>query len=216
MQTKLLRVLQDKEFQRVGGVKDLRVDVRFLAATNRDLHQAMQRGAFREDLYYRLNVVAITLPRLRDRRPDIPALVHYFLDHYCREVNRPRLGITQEALELLRTYDWPGNVRELQNAIERAVVLSQGSDITAADFPLEIRQAGRPPTNTPSPLQDIDPSLPLAEAVNTFKCIKVLQALEIAGGNQSQAAKLLGLQPSNLSRLLHTLGLRGTTPVRGQ
>jgi Nif-specific regulatory protein len=216
LQTKLLRVLQDKEFQRVGGVKDLRVDVRILAATNRDLHQAMQRGAFREDLYYRLNVVPITLPALRDRRPDIPALVHYFLDHYCREVNRPRLGITQEALELLRIYHWPGNVRELQNAIERAVVLSQGSDITAADFPLEIRQAGRPPTNTSSPPQGIDPSLPLAEAVSTFKRAKVLQALEMARGNQSQAAKLLGLQPSNLSRLIHTLGLRVTTPVRGQ
>jgi Nif-specific regulatory protein len=216
LQTKLLRVLQDKEFQRVGGVRDLRVDVRILAATNRDLHQAMQRGGFREDLYYRLNVVAITVPGLRDRRPDIPALVHYFLDHYCREVNRPRLGITQEALELLCTYHWPGNVRELQNAIERAVVLSQGVEITVADFPMEIRQAGRPPTNTSSLPQGIDPSLSLAEAVNTFKRVRVLQALEIAGGNQSQAAKLLGLQPSNLSRLIHTLGLRATTTVRGQ
>src|SRR5215510_6758199 len=97
LQTKLLRVLQDREFQRVGGVKDLRVDVRILAATNHDLYQAMQRGAFREDLYYRLNVVAITLPPLRDRRQDISALVHHFLNHYCHEVNRSRLGITQEA-----------------------------------------------------------------------------------------------------------------------
>ena len=216
LQTKLLRVLQDKEFQRVGGVKDLRVDVRILAATNRDLHQAMQRGAFREDLYYRLNVVALTLPRLRDRQPDIPALVYHFLDHYGREVNRPGLGITQEALELLCTYHWPGNVRELQNAIERAVVLSQGPDLTASDFPTEIRQAGRLPTDTPSPLQDIDASLPLAEAIIAFKRAKVLQALDMAHGNQSQAAKLLGLQPSNLSRLMHTLGLRVTTTARGQ
>src|SRR5262245_8206336 len=216
LQTKLLRVLQDKEFQRVGGVKDIRVDVHILAATNRDLHQAMQRGTFREDLYYRLNVVAITLPALRERRADIPAYVHHFIAHYGREVNRPRLGITQEALELLCTYHWPGNVRELQNAIERAVVLSQGVEITVADFPMEIRQAGRSPINMSSPPQDIDPSLSLAEAVNTFKRVRVLQALEIARGNQSQAAKLLGLQPSNLSRLIHTLGLRATTTVRGQ
>jgi Nif-specific regulatory protein len=211
LQTKLLRVLQDKEFQRVGGIKDLRVDVRILAATNRDLHQAMQRGAFREDLYYRLNVVAITLPQLRDRRQDIPALVHYFLDHYGREVNRPRLGITQEALDLLYIYRWPGNVRELQNAIERAVVLSRGPEITVADLPTEIRQAGRPPTDTSCPPQDMDAPLSLAEAVTTFKRAKVRQALERARGNQRQAAQILGLQPSNLSRLIHTLGLRVTT-----
>lgn len=216
LQTKLLRVLQDKEFQRVGGVKDLRVDVRILAATNRDLHQAMQRGAFREDLYYRLNVVAITLPRLRHRGPDIPALVRHFLSHYCREVNRPQLGITQEALDLLCTYHWPGNVRELQNTIERAVVLSQGPKITVADFPTEIRQTGRLPTDTSSPLQSIDASLPLAEAITTFKRAKVLQALEMARGNQSQAAKILGLQPSNLSRLMHTLRLRVAPAARGQ
>lgn len=216
LQTKLLRVLQDKEFQRVGGVKDLRVDVRILAATNRDLHQAMQRGTFRDDLYYRLNVVAITLPRLRDRRLDIAALVHHFLDHYCREVNRPRLGISQEALELLYTYHWPGNVRELQNVVERAVVLAQGPHITAADLPMGMRQAGRSPTEASSLPQGMDASLSLAEAVTTFKRAKVLQALEIARGNQSQAAKILGLQPSNLSRLIHTLGLRITPTTRGQ
>ena len=145
LQAKLLRVLQDKEFQRVGGVRDIRVDVRILAATNRDLHQAMQRGTFREDLYYRLNVVAITLPALRERRADIPALVHHFITHYSREVNRPGLSITQEAVDMLQAYHWPGNVRELQNAIERAVVLSLVRTITPADFPAEIRQAVRLP-----------------------------------------------------------------------
>jgi DNA-binding NtrC family response regulator len=160
--------------------------------------------------------VALTLPRLRDRRQDIPALVYHFLDHYGREVNRPGLGITQEALELLCAYDWPGNVRELQNAIERAVVLSQGPDLTAADFPAEIRQAGRLSADTSSLLQDIDASLTLAEALIAFKRARVLGALEMAHGNQSQAAKLLGIQPSNLSRLMHTLGLRVTTTARGQ
>src|SRR5215472_4519898 len=208
LQTKLLRVLQDKEFQRVGGVKDLRVDVRILAATNRDLHQALQRGTFREDLYYRLNVVAITLPALRERRADIPALVHHFITHYSREVNRPGLSISQEAVDMLQAYRWPGNVRELQNAIERAVVLSAGPSITPADFPAEIRQAVHPLESTAPGLQGIYATLPLNEAVEAFKRARVQQDLMQAGGNQSLAAKSLGLQPSNLSRLMSNLRLR--------
>jgi two-component system, NtrC family, nitrogen regulation response regulator NtrX len=208
LQTKLLRVLQDKEFQRVGGVKDIHVNVRILAATNRDLHQARQRGTFREDLYYRLNVVAITLPPLRDRRADIADLAGYFIAHFSREVNRPESGITQEAADLLQAYHWPGNVRELQNVIERAVVLSAGPRITPADFPAEIRQAVPPHGRAFPVAQGIDPTLPLAEAVEAFKRARVLQALEQSAGNQSLAAKLLGMQPSNLSRLMSTLGLR--------
>jgi Nif-specific regulatory protein len=216
LQTKLLRVVQDKEFQRVGGTRDLRVDVRLIAATNRDLQQAMQRGAFREDLYYRLNVVALTLPPLCDRREDIPALVDHFLTQYSREVNRPGLGITPAALELLQAYHWPGNVRELQNTIERAVVLTPGPAITVADFPPEIRQAnaGEPVL----PLLELDEAMPLAEAVVAFKRARVCSALARARGNQRQAARLLGLEPSNLSRLLHTLGItpqpRGRAPHR--
>src|SRR4029450_3973054 len=159
------RVLQDKEFQRVGGVRDIRVDVHILAATNRDLHQAMQRGTFREDLYYRLNVVPLTLPALRERRADIPAYVHHFIAHYSREVNRPGLHITQEAVDMLQAYRWPGNVRELQNAIERAIVLSSGPYLTLADFPAEIRQAVHPVASTASDMQGIDATLPLNEAV---------------------------------------------------
>jgi Nif-specific regulatory protein len=208
LQTRLLRVLQDKEFQRVGGVKDIRVNVRILAATNRNLRQAVQRGVFREDLYYRLNVVAITLPPLRDRREDIPALVQHFLDHYCRAVSRPRLGISPAAMQMLHSYQWPGNVRELQNVLERAVVLSPGPHIVEADFPGELRQSAGVPGRTAALHQDIDDTLPLAEAVQAFKRARVQQALEAAGGNQSLAAKRLGLQPSNLSRLMHTLGLR--------
>jgi DNA-binding NtrC family response regulator len=208
LQVKLLRVLQDKEFQRVGGVRDIRVDVRILAATNRDLHQALQRGTFREDLYYRLNVVAITLPALHERRADIPAYVQYFIAHYSREVNRPGLGITQEAVDMLQAYRWPGNVRELQNAIERAVVLTSGPAITPADFPAEIRPGVRPFVDTAPDTLSIDATLPLNEAVEAFKRARVRQALMEAGGNQREAAKLLGVQPSNLSRLMSTLGLR--------
>ena len=182
--------------------------MRILAATNRDLHQAMQRGTFREDLYYRLNVVALTLPPLRDRLADLPALVRHFIAHYGREVNRPGLGISPDAVDMLQAYDWPGNVRELQNAIERAVVLSSGPYITPADFPTEIRQAAHPLNSTSPQIQGIDTTLPLTAAVEAFKRARVLQALEQAGWNRSQAAKSLGLQPSNLSRLMSTLRLR--------
>jgi Nif-specific regulatory protein len=207
LQTKLLRVLQEREFQRVGGLRDIRANVRILAATNRDLRQAMQRGAFREDLYYRLNVVAITLPPLRERREDLPSLVEHFIVQYCREVGRPRLPIEADVMTLLQTYPWPGNVRELQNAIERAVVLAPGPSVTIADLPAEIRQTSAVATGA-AHMPEIDFSLSLAEAVQAFKRARVQRALEVAAGNQSQAARLLGLPPSNLSRLLRTLGLR--------
>jgi Nif-specific regulatory protein len=207
LQTKLLRVLQDKEFQRVGGVKDIHANVRILAATNRDLRQAMQSGAFREDLFYRLNVVTITLPPLRDRRDDIPGMVDYFIEYCCREVNRPTMSITASAIQVLQAYHWPGNVRELQNVIERAVVLTPRHEISELDFPAEIRDAVG--TRQESPVNtDIDETIPLTDAVNAFKRARIQRALHRAGGNQRQAAQLLGVQPSNLSRLMQTLGLR--------
>src|SRR4029453_831897 len=133
----------------------------------------MQRGTFREDLYYRLNVVGLTLPALHERRADTPALVSPFIMHSSREVNRPGLSITQEAVDMLQAYRWPGNVRELQNAIERAVVLSAGPYLTPADFPAEIRQAARPLENTVPGMQGIDMTLPLNEAVEAFKRARV-------------------------------------------
>ncbi|MBI3597715.1 MAG: sigma 54-interacting transcriptional regulator [Nitrospirae bacterium] len=208
LQTKLLRVLQEKEFQRVGGTKDIRVNVRILAATNRDLRQALQTGTFREDLYYRLNVVSITMPPLRDRKEDIPALVHHFIDRYCQEVKRPRLGIDPSVMDLLKSYPWPGNVRELQNAIERAVVLSAGPVITEADFPAEIRSQAPCFPDTSPKIPGLDEPLPMAEAMDHFQRALIRKALERAGGNQAEAAKILGLQRSNLSRLMKALGLR--------
>jgi transcriptional regulator with GAF, ATPase, and Fis domain len=208
LQAKLLRVLQEKEFQRVGGVKDLRADVRILAATNRDLGQAMQKGAFREDLYYRLNVVSITLPPLRERRDDLPVLVSHFVERYCREVTRPPLRIESAALELLQAHSWPGNVRELQNAIERAVVLSPGPEITVADLPVEVRKRSSGPANTTGQFEAIADELPLSEAVEAFTRVWVRRALQVSEHNQTEAAKRLGLPQSNLSRLMKRLGLR--------
>jgi Nif-specific regulatory protein len=208
LQTKLLRVLQEREFQRVGGTKDIRADVRILAATNRDLSKALQSGEFREDLYYRLNVVSITMPPLRDLREDIPALIHHFLDVYSREVKRPRLGITPSAIDFLKSCPWKGNVRELQNAIERAVVLCAGHVIGESDFPAELRTAA-PVSPGPGPAPSgMDETLPLAEAVEQFKRGFIRKALEKARGNQAEAAGALGLQRSNLSRLMKSLNLR--------
>jgi Nif-specific regulatory protein len=203
LQTKLLRVLQDKEFQRVGGTKDIHADVRIIAATNRDLQRAISNGQFREDLYYRLNVVSITMPPLRERKEDIPGLVLHFIDRYCREVKRPKLEITHDAMELLVSCHWRGNVRELQNSIERAVVLSTGMILTETDFPAELqnRQGSKD-------ARMVDESLPMAEAIDRFKRALVRRALEKSSGNQAEAARLLGLQRANLSRMMKSLGLR--------
>ena len=208
LQARLLRVLQEKEFQRVGGNKDIRADVRVLAATNRDLREAIERRTFREDLYYRLNVVGVELPPLRDRRDDISIFVDHFIDRFCREMSRPKLEITAPAREVLQTYSWPGNVRELQNVIERAVVLSSGSTITERSFAAEIRQSERRVDEAGSLNDGIEESLDLSEAVQAFKRNRVNQALKTVGGNRAEAAKMLGLQTSNLSRLMQTLGLR--------
>jgi two-component system NtrC family response regulator len=223
LQVKLLRVLQEREFQRVGGIREIRADVRILAATNRNLQQAMQNGSFREDLFYRLNVVSITLPALRDRTADIPALVKHFLEHSCREMKRPQLGIDRSVMDILQSHPWPGNVRELQNAIERAVVLAAGPDIIAADLPAEIRPQILSSHNSTEPLarstnQDgsqvadqiaaLDDSLSLAEAVQEFKRLRIRHILDRTEWNQTEAAKLLGLPQSNLSRLMKRLQVR--------
>lgn len=208
LQVKLLRVLQEREFQRLGGAREIRVDVRILAATNRNLHQAMQTGDFREDLYYRLNVVSMTLPALRDRRADIPGLVKHFLEGSCREMKRPQLGLEPAVLPVLQAYPWPGNVRELQNAIERAVVLADGPDIAIADLPAEIRPSSRESPSGEPQTGVADDSLPLSAAVEEFKRLRVQRVLEQTGGNQTEAARRLGLPQSNLSRLMKRLGLR--------
>jgi Nif-specific regulatory protein len=208
LQTKLLRVLQEREFQRVGGTKDIRADLRIIAATNRDLSQAIQAGEFREDLYYRLNVVSITMPPLRDRKEDIPNLVHHFIDLYSREVKRPRLTITPSAMEFLKSCPWRGNVRELQNVIERAVVLCTNPVLSEADFSAEIRQAVSGSEGAAAASDASEDLVPMSEAVEQFKRTFIQKALEKASGNQGEAAKLLGLQRSNLSRLIKALGMR--------
>jgi DNA-binding NtrC family response regulator len=200
LQAKLLRLLQEHEFERVGGTRPIRVDARFIAATNADLEHAMKRGAFRQDLYYRLNVVSLCLPPLRARREDIEDLAEHFVAKYCAELKRPPAAISPAAMALLRRYDWPGNVRELENAIERAVVLSAGTEIEPRDLPI----AQIPMEEDTEETADSSYRL----AVLNFKRDLLRAALLQADGNQTRAAEALGLQRTYLSRLIRELGLR--------
>jgi DNA-binding NtrC family response regulator len=202
LQTKLLRLIQEQEFERVGGTRTLRVDTRFIAATNADLEHAMKQGAFRQDLYYRLNVVSLALPPLRARREDIDALARHFVAKYSTELKRPPKEIAPGALDLLRQYNWPGNVRELENAIERAVVLSTGTEIEAADLPIAPTQGDDDANGTSTGSYH--------DAVRDFKRNLLRSALAQAKGNQTRAAEALGLQRSYLARLITDLGLRET------
>ncbi len=188
-QAKLLRVLEEKSFKRIGGTRDIRVDVRVIATTNRDLSQQIREGAFREDLYYRLKVVPIVIPPLRERPEDILPLARYFVDRYNREFRRKVTRISPEAEALLLNYPWPGNVRELRNAIERAMILGSGDVITPDLLPKEI--VAGPQTRDEEPLAFQVPRGGVSLRALEKELVK--QALELAGGNQVRAARLLGI-----------------------
>ncbi len=192
LQVKLLRFLQEHEFERVGGTDTIRVDVRVIAATNRDLKEEVARGRFREDLFYRLNVVNIETPPLRDRRSDIPAIAKFFVDRYAKENGKSVDAISGQALELLVAYDWPGNVRELENAIERAIVLATGTEIEARHLPPNVRPVGA--TGVP-PI----PGSTMAE----LERYAILETMKAAGGSTSKAAEMLGISTRTIQYRLH-------------
>jgi DNA-binding NtrC family response regulator len=198
-QPKLLRVIQEREFMRLGGVDTIKVDVRIIAATNVDLQQMMQEGLFREDLYYRLHVITIHLPALRERMADIPPLVRHFLQKYGDENGRPDLELAPDALDLLVEYDWPGNVRELENVIERAVVLTAGSRIGADLIPDQVR---RKPTFQIPQLTVPPEGLSLKDVVTDFEKRLIEATLESAGGVQKRAAELLRIKPTTLNEMI--------------
>ena len=200
LQAKLLRLIQEQEFERVGGTRPIRVEVRFVAATNTDLERAMKEGRFRQDLYYRLNVVSLVLPPLRERKGDVEPLARHFVEKYSAELKRRPSPISPAALAILTQYKWPGNVRELENAIERAVVLSIGSEIGPKDLPLLMDE--------PSDEASEESAGSYHEAVLQFKRELLRSALAQASGNQTRAAEALGLQRTYLSRLLKDLGIR--------
>jgi DNA-binding NtrC family response regulator len=193
IQVHLLRVLEEKEFTRVGGNEPIKVDVRVISATNKDLRKAIEKQDFREDLYYRLNVVNIELPHLRERKEDIPLLAEHFLNKFASENRKEITGFSPDAIELLLDYDWPGNVRELENAVERAVILAQDSIITAADLPQESMSLTSPATPRKS-LKEVEKE-------------HILNVLRETGENYSAAARILGLSRMTLYKKAREYGM---------
>jgi DNA-binding NtrC family response regulator len=204
LQVKLLRVMQDQEVRRVGGTNSIKVDVRMIAATNRDLEQLVKEGKFRDDLFYRLNVVRITLPSLKEREEDIPMLAHHFLHKCAGGATTAVRGFHPDTMECLQRYRWPGNVRELENAIERAVSLSHGPLLTPDDLPAQIRQAPAPADHKPD-MPDTAESVYLTlEEVEKRHLVRVLKETK---GNKVKAAKILGIDRRTLYRMAERFGL---------
>jgi len=221
-QAKLLRVIQEREFMRLGGVETIKVDVRIIAATNVDLRRLTDEGRFREDLYYRLHVITVQLPALRERKDDIPLLIQHFLVKYGEENRKPNLELAPEALDLLMDYDWPGNVRELQNVIERAAVLSSGSRIDVDLVPDHVRSSRR----FQIPQVAIPPEgISFRDVITDFEKRLIESTLEAAGGVQKRAAELLHIKPTTLNEMIKRHDIRprrkrssggggGTIPLR--
>jgi two-component system response regulator AtoC len=219
MQVKLLRALQEGEFERVGGIKTTRVDVRLIAATNRDLQAEIEAGRFRKDLYYRLAVVPIGLPALRERRTDIPMLTRYFVEKYNRRLNKKIEGIADDAMSVLQSYAWPGNIRELENLIERVLLFADGPFITAKDLPEPVRQGSSPQPGSPASPSAVE--APTGEAglkdIIRMKSAElekdlITKALEETNGNVTRAAKLLQISRKSLQTKMKEFGLRDTAP----
>ena len=214
-QAKLLRVIQEREFMRLGGVDTLKVDVRIIAATNIDLKQLVDAGRFREDLYYRLHVITVELPQLRDRPEDIALLAQHFLVKYGEENRKPGLNLSSEAIRLLEEYHWPGNVRELENVIERAVVFSAGTTIGADLIPEAIRSSHR---LQPLTFEMPPDGIPLRKVIEAMERMLISRSLDAAGGVQKRAAELLQVKPTTLNEMIKRYGIRargkrGQTPV---
>jgi len=197
LQVKLLRFLQDRKFERVGGTRTIKVNIRVIAATNRNLWEAVKKGSFREDLYYRLNVIPIHVPPLRERKEDIPLLVEHFLSRHCQTKGIPLKNIQSEVLQCFERYSWPGNVRELENLMERLVILSEGNEITLHDLPdrfLTKEERG----SAPFRIKLDEKGIRLKEMLESIERDLILQALERTGGVKNKAAKLLGLNRTTL------------------
>jgi Nif-specific regulatory protein len=198
-QAMLLRVLQSREFQRLGGTRTLSVDIRIVAATNEDLETAIHKKTFRQDLYYRLNVVSLTMPPLRERRDDLPILADHFIELYTRKNKRVVKAVSPEAIRLLQAYDWPGNVRELENAIEHAIVFGSTDEVVPEDLPESLVASNRAAAGT---------DLAYHDAVREAKRNIILSAMQNASGDYGQAAKRLGIHVNNLHRLIRELELK--------
>jgi two-component system response regulator PilR (NtrC family) len=203
-QAKLLRVMQDREFMKLGGTKTFRVDVRVIAATNTDLEELIREQKFREDLFYRLNVIKIELPPLRHRKEDIPLLTKHFLDIYCKENNKEILGISEEVTEILENYNWPGNIRELENLIERAVVLTKSKIITRELLPSFLLPVHK---EEPATFASSNDDLNLKRQIQDYQKRAIINALKKSKGVQKKAASLLGVKPTTLNEMIKRLDI---------
>ncbi len=218
MQVKLLRVLQESEFERVGGIKTIRVDVRLVAATNRDLKREIAAGTFREDLYYRLNVVPIALPALRERESDIPLLSSHFVDKFNARLKKSVSGVEPDAMERLIAYGWPGNIRELENVLERAILFCDTQHVRVIDLPGEVREGGAelprissPPASTTEPRDGLGPDglkEQVKAAMSRLERELIVRALDQTSGNVTHAARLLKISRKGLQLKMKELGLR--------
>jgi transcriptional regulator with PAS, ATPase and Fis domain len=202
MQAKLLRALQERKIRRVGGTHEISVDVRVIAATNRDLRAMVSDGRFRDDLYYRINVLSVDVPPLRERREDIPVLIDYFVKKHTRNTSRLVRGLTPETRKLMVDYSWPGNVRQLESAIERAILLCEGDQITIEDLPLEVRQESRPVSEGAFKLP------PEGISFEDVERDLIMQAMEQTDYNITKSAKLLGLTFRTLQYRLEKFGIK--------
>ncbi|MDP1921736.1 MAG: sigma-54 dependent transcriptional regulator [Myxococcales bacterium] len=217
MQVKLLRVLQESEFERVGGIKTTRVDVRLIAATNRDLEAEVDAGRFRKDLFYRLNVVPLHLPPLRERRTDVPSLARHFIQKYNKRLNKKIEGIADDALVMLQAYPWPGNIRELENMMERVLLFADGPRIEVKDLPEPVRtslqSAVAQMTDTATPMVGETPLKDFLKAKQAeIEKAFIVQALAKTEGNVTRAAKLLGISRKSLQTKMKEFGLRDESP----
>jgi len=203
-QVKLLRALQDKKIRRVGGTEEIPVDVRIIAASNRDLKKSINEGNFREDLFYRLNVISFEMPPLRKRKEDIPLLVAHFLKKYCNGMGRQMKRIAPDVIDVLETYPWPGNVRELENAIERVVAIEERGTITKGSLPKEMLQPDEKHETTPA----IEPGFDLNSVMDEISSGYVKQALQFSRGNLKEAANVLGVNYRSVRYLVEKHGLK--------
>ena len=207
LQSKLLRVLQEQEIERIGSTRPIKIDIRVISATNQQLEEEVRKGTFREDLYYRLNVIPLLIPPLRERVSDILPLVRHFMVKYCEEMARPNLTITKEALEAMERYDWPGNVRELENAVERSVALTEGEQITLVDLPSNISKLyGQAELLSP---RVTEKGIDLVRVVNEMERKMIIESLAIANGVKARAAALLHLNRTTLVEKMKRLGMEG-------
>ncbi len=202
MQVKLLRAIQEREIQRVGSDRSIRIDVRIIVATNKNLEKEVKNGRFREDLFYRLNVIHIRIPALKERSDDIPLLARHFLDRYAQKNRKQFKGFTPAAMDALMKHSWPGNVRELENAVERAVILSMGQYISEKDLPAEVVKNYRQDHDSPENMPELG-----GKSLGEVETMALMQTLKQTRGNKTEAAKLLNITRTTLNNKIKKYGL---------